>query len=105
MTTFSDDKIQKLKKDLAQKNLKLTEVFKALSEPNRCKIFWIFATEDFVSVSNTAKVLGISLPLASLHLKTLLQNGLLNKEKRGQRVFYELNTTKPLVKSLLKILK
>ncbi len=101
---LSNEKIQELKKGLAKKNLRLSEVFKALSEPNRCKIFWIFATEDSVSVSNTAELLGISLPLASLHLKTLLQNGLLKKEKRGQRVYYELNPIQP-VKTLLKILK
>lgn len=102
---LSPDKIVRLKKQMVSKNIQLTKIFKALSEPNRCKIFWMFATEDVISVGNAAQVLGISMPLASQHLKILLQNGLLRKEKQGQKVFYELKRTEPVVKTLLKILK
>jgi DNA-binding transcriptional ArsR family regulator len=102
---LSEEKILKLKKELANKNLELTKVFKTLSEPNRCKIFWMFATEDHISVGNTAKVLNISLPLASQHLKTLLDNGLLKKEKQGKKVYYELKRKDPIVKTLIKLIK
>ena len=80
-------------------------MFKVLSEPNRCKIFWMFATEDLISVGTTAKVLDISLPLASQHLKTLLQTGLLKREKRGKNVFYELKRKDYVVKTIIKLIK
>lgn len=102
---LSNAQIVKLKKQLATKNLELTQVFKTLSEPNRCKIFWMFATENLISVGTTAKVLDISLPLASQHLKTLLLNGLLKKEKRGKKVYYELKRKDPVVKTLIKLIK
>lgn len=102
---LSKEKILKLRKELATKNIELTKIFKTLSDSNRCKIFWMFATEDLISVGTTAKVLNISLPLASQHLKTLLVNGLLKKEKQGKNVYYELKKKDPVVKALIKIIK
>lgn len=102
---ISNQKAEKVRKYLEKKNIKLTLIFKTLSEVNRCKIFWMLATEDKMSVSSAAKVLNISLPLASQHLKILLQNGLLKKEKLGQKVYYELNRSNPFVDPLIKVVK
>lgn len=102
---ISNEKAEKVRKYLEKKNIKLTLIFKTLSEANRCKIFWMLATEDKMSVSSAAKVLKISLPLASQHLKILLQNGLLKKEKLGQQVYYELNRSNPFVDPLIKVIK
>ncbi len=102
---ISNQKAEKVRKYLEKKNIKLTLIFKTLSEVNRCKIFWMLATEDKMSVSSAAKVLNISLPLASQHLKILLQNGLLEKEKIGQKVYYKLNRSNPFVGPLIKVVK
>ncbi len=102
---ISNQKAEKVRKYLEKKNIKLTLIFKTLSEVNRCKIFWMLATEDKMSVSSAAKVLNISLPLASQHLKILLQNGLLEKEKKGQEVYYQLNRENPFVAPLIKVVK
>lgn len=102
---ITNQKAVKVRKYLGKKNIKLTLVFKTLSYVNRCKIFWMLATEDRISVSSAAKVLNISLPLASQHLKILLQNGLLKKEKLGQKVYYELNRDNPVVDPLIKVVK
>lgn len=102
---ISNQKAEKVRKYLDKKNIKLTLIFKTLSEANRCKIFWMLATEDRISVSSAAKVLNISLPLASQHLKILLQNGLLKNEKLGQKVYYHLNRANPVVDPLIKVVK
>ncbi|MFA5991377.1 MAG: metalloregulator ArsR/SmtB family transcription factor [Candidatus Doudnabacteria bacterium] len=102
---ISNQKAEKVRKYLEKKNIKLTLIFKTLSEVNRCKIFWMLVTEEKMSVSSAAKVLNISLPLASQHLKILLQNGLLKKEKLGQKVYYELNRENPFVKPLIEVVK
>jgi DNA-binding transcriptional ArsR family regulator len=65
----------------------------------------MLATEHRISVSSVAKVLNISVPLASQHLKILLQNGLLEKEKLGQRAYYQLKRNNPIVGSIIKVIK
>jgi DNA-binding transcriptional ArsR family regulator len=102
---LSTQKIVKVRKYLNSKDTKLTLIFKTLSDVNRCKMFWMLATEHRMSVSSAAKVLKISLPLASQHLKILLQNGLLKKEKLGQKVYYELQRNNPVVPALIKVIK
>ena len=80
----------------------LTEVFNALSEPNRCLIFRALLKGKPVRVSDLARVIGISDPLASQHLKTLLQAALVTKRKDGKNVYYSVNHANPLVEALQK---
>ena len=102
---LSDQKVKKITKYLNDKNIEFTDIFKALSDKNRCKIFIALAVEPRLTVSSTAKVVDISLPLASQHLKTLLHNRLVKKEKFGPKVYYELNRDERMVRSILKIIK
>ncbi len=83
----------------------LTKIFKSLSDINRCKIFRMLAVQPQLSVSSVAKVLNISTPLASQHLKILMQNGLLTKEKVGIRVYYKLKDKNPIIATILKVIK
>jgi DNA-binding transcriptional ArsR family regulator len=102
---LSDQKVKKVKKYLDNRNIEFTNIFKALSDPNRCKLFIALAVEPRFTVSSMAKAVDISLPLASQHLKTLLQNQLVKKEKFGSKVYYELNRDNRMVRSILKIIK
>lgn len=81
---------------------RLTVVFDALSDSNRCLIFRTLTHSQNASVGDIANVVGISAPLASRHLKVLLQSGLLTKTKSGKTVYYEINTADPLVSALQK---
>ena len=65
-------------------------IFKILGDTNRYRIFEMLGQEPRLSVSDIAKVLSISVPLASQHLKILEQANMLEKEKKGQRVYYKL---------------
>jgi DNA-binding transcriptional ArsR family regulator len=102
---LSNQEIIKKRKFLDGKDVEIAKIFKTLSDPNRCKIFSILSTEPQLSVSTTADVLNISLPLASQHLKILLESGLLDKEKFGQQVFYKLKLDTPIVRSTLETIK
>lgn len=102
---LSTKEIAKVRKYLGARDEDLAELFKVLSEPNRCKMFRAIAKHDRLAVSDTSNILGISLPLASQHLKVLLQGGLLVKTKQAQAVYYSLNKQNPVVQSILKTIQ
>lgn len=101
---ISSQEIVKKRKLLGNKDKQLAEIFKTLSDANRCKIFRILATEAKLSVSSISKILNISLPLASQHLKKLLVKNMLLKEKAGQQVYYKLRKDNPVARSLLNVI-
>jgi ArsR family transcriptional regulator len=81
---------------------RLATAFDALGEPNRCLIFRALLKTQDASVGQLASVVGISESLASQHLKTLLQAGLVDKKKNGKNVYYRVNTNDNLVVALEK---
>jgi DNA-binding transcriptional ArsR family regulator len=66
--------------------------FKILADSNRYRISQILNEHLQLSVSDISKILKISIPLASQHLKVLEQGNILQKEKRGQNVYFKLRT-------------
>jgi ArsR family transcriptional regulator, arsenate/arsenite/antimonite-responsive transcriptional repressor len=102
---LSPGEITKVRKYLGGKDEALSEVFKVLSEPNRCKMFRAIAKHKKLSVSDAANILNISLPLASQHLKVLLQGNMLLKQKDSRKVYYSLNRENPIVESVLKAIQ
>jgi len=102
---LSPQEIAKLRKYLGGRDQDLAELFKVLSEPNRCKMFRAIAKHERLAVSDAAHILEISLPLASQHLKVLLQGDLVIKDKEAQTVYYSLNKTNPIVQSILKAIQ
>ena len=76
--------------------------FDALGEPNRCLIFRALLKGRAVRVGDLASVVRISDPLASQHLKILLQSGLVTKQKIGKSVYYQVNAANPLIGALQK---
>ena len=65
----------------------------ALSEPQRVKMMKIMGSNpvNTVSVSEIARILGISQPSATKHLKLLHQADLIVRKRIGTSVFYSLN--------------
>lgn len=98
---LSPQEIQKVRQYLGKEDEGLAEVFKILSEPNRCKMFRSIAKNESLSVSDAAAILNISLPLASQHLKILHQGAFLTKTHKGRSTFYSLNHRNPVVQSIL----
>lgn len=104
---LSNQEIKKVQRYLedGDVDMALTKIFKSLSDINRCKIFRMLAVQTRLSVSSVAKVLNISTPLASQHLKILTQNGLLTREKLGIRAYYKLKDKNPIIATILKVIK
>ena len=72
----------------------MVELFKALGDPNRLKIIRLLASkmENSITVTNIANKLDISQPAASQHLKILKNIGILEPNKKGNYVYYNINT-------------
>jgi len=67
-------------------------MFKALSDPTRRKILRMLREGD-MTAGDIADRFSISKPSVSHHLNVLKQAGLIIDERKGQFIFYSLNTT------------
>jgi DNA-binding transcriptional ArsR family regulator len=72
---------------------RICEYNDALSEPQRVKMMKIMGSSaaDSVTVSDFAKILGISQPSATKHLKILHAVDLVDRKRMGTAVYYSLN--------------
>jgi ArsR family transcriptional regulator, arsenate/arsenite/antimonite-responsive transcriptional repressor len=86
---LTDRKILKIRKAFNGTDQRV--IFKILGDTNRYRIFEMLGNQTRLAVGDMAKILRISIPLASQHLKILEQGGMLEKEKQGQKVYYKLN--------------
>lgn len=94
-----------LRRLVSTDNSRLTEVFDALSDANRCRLFRLIAQRPGLNVTEAAKTLGLSLPLTSQHFKILEQNRLLHRTKSGREVHYWLNRQDATVSAINKVIK
>ena len=70
----------------------MNHLFRALSDPTRRSILEILRDSDR-SASEIADHFDITKPSISHHLSILHQAELVLRERRGQKIFYSLNTT------------
>ncbi|WP_421773526.1 autorepressor SdpR family transcription factor [Gracilimonas sp.] len=66
--------------------------FKALNDSTRRQILDMLKEKD-LSAGEIAEAFDISRPSISHHLELLKQAGLVEKERKGQFIYYSLNTT------------
>lgn len=76
-------------------------IFKILGDKNRYRIFETLGKYPKLSVSDIAKILNISIPLSSQHLKILEQGNMLVKEKVGQKVYYKLKSDNKIAGAII----
>jgi ArsR family transcriptional regulator len=67
-------------------------IFKALNDPSRREILKLLQKRD-MTAGEIADAFNITKPSISHHLDLLKQANLVTGEKKGQFVFYSLNTT------------
>jgi ArsR family transcriptional regulator, arsenate/arsenite/antimonite-responsive transcriptional repressor len=70
----------------------MNEVFKALSDPTRRKILDLLRDVD-LTAGEISDNFEMSKPSISNHLKILKSAGLIADEKKGQFIYYSLNST------------
>jgi len=95
---LTDKQINKIRK--AFNGADQRAIFKILGDTNRYRIFEMLGKQPRISVSDIAKILKISIPLASQHLKILAQAKILQKEKLGQKVYYKLRADNRIARSI-----
>lgn len=70
----------------------INQVFKAISDPNRRKILKLLRQKD-MTAGEIADHFSISKPSISHHLNILKQADLVRDERKGQFIYYSLNST------------
>ena len=73
--------------------VKMSEVFKALGDPKRLRIIRMLASnmENNLCVADIAEKLYITQPAASQHIKILKNVDILEPNRKGFRVYYNIN--------------
>jgi len=102
---LSEKEIKEKRKLFSDIDKNMVMTFKVLSEINRYRIFRILAEQPKLSVSSIAKILNISLPLASQHLKILTHAKLLQKDRLGNKVYTKLEHDSPFVQAVVKTIQ
>ncbi|MEL6930533.1 MAG: metalloregulator ArsR/SmtB family transcription factor [Cyanobacteria bacterium J06600_6] len=71
----------------------IAAIFKVLGEPARLQLLSYIASQSDGEACGCDLIepLGLSQPTVSHHLKVLYQAGLLNKERRGNWIYYLIN--------------
>ncbi|EKD33353.1 MAG: hypothetical protein ACD_76C00044G0020 [uncultured bacterium] len=83
----------------------MAAAFKILGDVNRYRIFRILAKQSKISVSSIARILNISIPLASQHVRILMHAGMIKKEREGKKVFPKLEHSNPFVQAIVKTIQ
>lgn len=71
----------------------MSDVFKALGDPNRRRILEMLSEEGDLSAGDIASRFEISGPSVSHHLSILKKAGLVLDTRQGQTIMYSINTT------------
>lgn len=97
--------IQARRNLLTEADESMVAAFKALSEINRYRIFRILTDQPAISVGDIAEILGISLPLVSQHIKILTLANVLQKNRKGRKIFPKIKYHNPLVRVVVKAIQ
>lgn len=97
--------IQKNRKRFTKKDLSVSALFKILSDTNRYRIFILLIGSPQFSIGSIAKILDVSLPLASQHIRLMVHAHVLQKKRDGKRVCIQLERHNPLLTGLIKMLQ
>ncbi len=104
---MSKAELKKFNAMLTFEDPRLPQMFSALGDENRCRIFRLIQgnASDRFCVSDIAHVLRISVPTASHHLKILEKSGLLLRLRAGKMVYYRVHAQDRLVNIIRKAIQ
>lgn len=88
---------------LSKNDERLVHVLQVLGDTSRYKMFKILLEKKQFCVSEIAGQLNISVPAVSQHFRAFELVGLVEKERMGQKICYQLKEDDNLVKQLIKI--
>lgn len=80
------------------------EIFSALGDTTRFKLFKLLAQDEEICVGQMADKLSITSACVSQHMKVLANAGLVDRIRMGQKVCYKVSTDLPEMKLLGKMI-
>ncbi len=106
MHLLNEREIESYRKLFAKTDLDFTSALKVLSDINRYRIFLlIMSPSSRLSITSIAKILDISVPLTSQHLRIMVHAKILQKEREGKKIYPRLERHNPFVKLMFIALK
>lgn len=100
---LSANRLKSIKKIIFSDN-RLPIIFDSLGDPTRFQIFKLLLEQHDLCVTDFARVLDISVPAASQHLKILELSGLVTRSRMGQMTCFKVKKNDPIIRSLTKII-
>lgn len=82
---------------------RLVHILQVLGDTSRYKMFKILLEKKQLCVSEIASKLNISVPAVSQHFRTFELVGIVEKERMGQKICYQLKDNDELINQLVKI--
>jgi ArsR family transcriptional regulator len=79
----------------------LINVMSLLGDETRFRIFKILQSGNEMCVSEIAAALGVSVPAVSQHFKIFELTGLVDKQRYGQKICYQLKADDPIINNII----
>ncbi len=89
---YDEPKVKRVQKDMELVDiLGAASFFKVLADENRAKITYALCQEEELCVCDVANIIGSSVAIASHHLRSLRNQGVVKFRKEGKLAFYSLD--------------
>ncbi|MFH2105191.1 MAG: winged helix-turn-helix domain-containing protein [Parcubacteria group bacterium] len=98
-------KIKRLRKLTDKMDDRVPQVFEALSDPGRFKIFQMLTKDQGACATDMARLFKVTVSAISQRMRVLEMTGLVRKKRCGQMTCYEIKKDDPLVKCMMKFLQ
>ena len=95
--------MQVLSKSSLKQQDYMANVFSALADPTRLKLIQLLVKNDDKCVSELATYLGVSVSAVSQNCKILELNGIVDRQRMGQKICYRLRASNPFARKLIKL--
>ena len=101
---LTEKQVKKFQEKFKEKDL-LPDFFNALSDKTRYRIFTMISKYHNLCVTDVATVLQITMSAASQQLKILEEVGLIERERVGQSICFEVRKKDARVRSVMKLMQ
>jgi len=105
MAMLTAREIGRVQRNLRDGEDRFAFIFEALSNPTRLKIFRLLITHKNICVTDIANILNVSVPAVSYQFRILEMVGLVEKERMGKMICYELKKGDPIIQKIIQIIR
>lgn len=89
---YDEAKVKRIQGEMQKEDISsVSQLFKALADENREKIYYALCQDDELCVCDVANIIGATVATTSHHLRTLHKQGIVKYRKEGKLAFYSLD--------------